>query len=573
MKKTVTVNLNGRVFTMDEDAYHLLDNYLHNLRIYFRKEEGASEIIADFESRIEELLSEKLRLGYEVISLTEVEEVIARVGQPDDFFDAKVDVEENRREDSGKVFETQKKKKLFRDTDDKMFGGVCSGIAAYFGWDILAVRIIGVVLIFATQLIIVPFYLLAWLLFPAAKTAEEKLQMRGRPITVENIGKTVAAEAERKEAPQNRGCLAGFLDFFVGFIKVCLIGLGILIALPVLFTLFILLVVLFAVLVGVGGGLLGLPFALADTPSFIIVDNPLLVSIVMIILIGLPVVALLYAIVAYFAKLKPLHKSVKWGCFFVWLLALILFLTSGFHFDRHKLFDYSNWKVEINDESAVIMGNGELAEAEYVLHTPFESVSLENRLWLSLQIEQVPGDSSLILINGDENLIDKIKYQVRDGQLILSTHNNVRLKSDNNLIVRIQTPDLKKINSKMLGNIHIPGNFSADFLDLELEGAGRFQADKLDVGQLKVKSKGIGSAILMGKARRADLFLEGAGEIDGFELRADSVITHVEGIGSVRCDPIEYLNANLKGIGSISYRSEPQEKVSEFAGLGKIGKE
>ena len=61
MKKTVTVNLNGRVFTMDEDAYQLLEKYLNNIRIYFRKEEGSSEIIADFEARIEELFSERMR--------------------------------------------------------------------------------------------------------------------------------------------------------------------------------------------------------------------------------------------------------------------------------------------------------------------------------------------------------------------------------------------------------------------------------------------------------------------------------------------------------------------------------
>ncbi|MDR2628148.1 MAG: PspC family transcriptional regulator, partial [Dysgonamonadaceae bacterium] len=72
MKKTINVNLNGRVFTMDEDAYRMLENYLHNLRIYFRKEEGLDEIIADFEGRIEELFGERIRHGYQVISVSQV---------------------------------------------------------------------------------------------------------------------------------------------------------------------------------------------------------------------------------------------------------------------------------------------------------------------------------------------------------------------------------------------------------------------------------------------------------------------------------------------------------------------
>ena len=62
MKKTLTVNLGGTVFHIDEDAYQLLDKYLSNLRIHFRKEEGSDEIMDDFEMRISELLNERVRL-------------------------------------------------------------------------------------------------------------------------------------------------------------------------------------------------------------------------------------------------------------------------------------------------------------------------------------------------------------------------------------------------------------------------------------------------------------------------------------------------------------------------------
>ena len=76
MKKTLTVNLGGTVFHIDEDAYQLLDKYLANLRIHFRKEEGSEEIMNDFEMRISELFNERVRLGYEVITIEYVEEVI-----------------------------------------------------------------------------------------------------------------------------------------------------------------------------------------------------------------------------------------------------------------------------------------------------------------------------------------------------------------------------------------------------------------------------------------------------------------------------------------------------------------
>ena len=84
MKKTLTVNLGGTVFHIDEDAYQLLDKYLANLRIHFRKEEGSEEIMNDFEMRISELFNERVRLGHEVITIEHVEEVIKRMGKPEE---------------------------------------------------------------------------------------------------------------------------------------------------------------------------------------------------------------------------------------------------------------------------------------------------------------------------------------------------------------------------------------------------------------------------------------------------------------------------------------------------------
>ena len=87
MKKTLTVNLGGTVFHIDEDAYRLLDNYLSNLKIHFRKEAGADEIIDDIERRISELFTEKLAAGSQVITIAYVEEVIARMGKPEEVAD------------------------------------------------------------------------------------------------------------------------------------------------------------------------------------------------------------------------------------------------------------------------------------------------------------------------------------------------------------------------------------------------------------------------------------------------------------------------------------------------------
>ena len=85
MKKTLTINLGGIVYHIDDDAYRLLDNYLSNLKHYFRKQEGAEEIVDDIEMRIAELFAEKVTEGKQVITVSDVEEIIARVGKPEDF--------------------------------------------------------------------------------------------------------------------------------------------------------------------------------------------------------------------------------------------------------------------------------------------------------------------------------------------------------------------------------------------------------------------------------------------------------------------------------------------------------
>ena len=129
MKKTVTVNLGGTVFHIDEDAYQLLDKYLANLRIHFRREEGSDEIMNDFEMRIGELFNERIRLGYEVISIEQVEEVIRRMGKPEEIFDEEQREPEAEPSRPRSEMKTEPvKKRLMRDPDNRIIGGVCGEV-------------------------------------------------------------------------------------------------------------------------------------------------------------------------------------------------------------------------------------------------------------------------------------------------------------------------------------------------------------------------------------------------------------------------------------------------------------
>ena len=98
MKKTLTVNLGGTIYRIDEDAYNLLDTYLKNLRYHFRKEEGADEIIADMESRIGEHFDEILSHGLLVITIDHVEQVIEPMGKPEQLIEGDADADSENAE-------------------------------------------------------------------------------------------------------------------------------------------------------------------------------------------------------------------------------------------------------------------------------------------------------------------------------------------------------------------------------------------------------------------------------------------------------------------------------------------
>ena len=582
MKKTVTVNLNGRVFTLDEDAYRLLDNYLSNLRIYFRKEEGASEIIADFEARIEELFSEKIRSGCHVITMEMVEEVISRVGKPADFADPE-DAEEEKQTHFSEPKEG--KKKFYRNTDDKMFGGVCSGVAAYFGWNVVIVRIVFIAILFSSWLgiphhfpffgipgflsfWIVPAYLVAWGILPGAHTAEQKLQMHGKPITVENIGKTVSAGAKQViEESRSNGWITGFVNVFVIVLKIFLIGLGCLVGLSLLFALVIVVIALIAAVVGTGAGISSI------FPSFLPADYPVLYPFLAIIslllVLGIPVVTLIYTLIARIAKFKPLSRLGKWSFFIIWILALALLLFSGFRIGK------TNWLINLNNWSyrsdhPAIRGNGIFSEKTFVLNEPITAVEIDENLYANLQIEQIQANTTSITISGDENLINRVKYDLKSGKLFLSSSNPFRIK--NNLIIRLRTDNLQSIRSNLLGNIQLNRAFTGNKLEINMTGPGKFRADSLFVQSLTVCSEGVASVNLSGKVNKARFDLSGAGKIAAYELSADTVYAHIEGVGSIQCNPTEYLEGHLSGVGEITYKEEPKMKNITSEGIGKIKK-
>ena len=196
MNKTVSINLGGFFFHIDEDAFQKLNRYFDAIKRSLSPD-GKDEIMGDIEARIAELLTEKLKNDKQVVSIREVDDLIAIMGQPEDY---RIDDNETA-EPAGKSgpnfnfnYNYTKTKKFYRDEETGMVGGVCAGLGHYFRIDPLWIRIVFVISLFPSFGTTLFIYLLLFVLIPKAITTTEKLEMTGEPINISNIEKKVKEE-------------------------------------------------------------------------------------------------------------------------------------------------------------------------------------------------------------------------------------------------------------------------------------------------------------------------------------------------------------------------------------------
>ena len=245
MKKTFPVNINGKVFYIDEDAYELLLNYLDQLRSAFSGSEG-DEIVSDIESRISELFDERISAGANAIVYSDVNNVIEIMGKPSDISDCEtsfcepesVHEEETSEEQthatsdySGRNSSVANQnddyqKKLYRNLNDKVLGGVLGGLATYLGWNANIMRLLYV--LFACFTYFWPptiIYLVAWMIIPPANSPRRVLESQGQPVTVDTIGQTVLSSTT---PPPYTGVVAhnreNFFSTLMSFAGKCIVG-------------------------------------------------------------------------------------------------------------------------------------------------------------------------------------------------------------------------------------------------------------------------------------------------------------------------------------------------------------
>ena len=338
MNKTVNINLGGMFFHIDEDAFQKLTRYFDAIKRSLSNSSGHDEIIKDIEMRVSELLNEKQKSDKHVVGLKDVDEVIAVMGQPEDYI-----IEDDKtNEQSYRRSTTTSTKKLYRDRDKGMVGGVSSGLGYYFGIDAVWFRLFFVLLVLAGFGAGFLAYIILWIVTPEASTTSEKLEMTGEPVTISNIEKKVREEFENvsekiKNADYDKygnqiktGANKignSFGDFIISVFKIFAKFLGILLILSGLTVLFFLLIGIFTLGSGV---FIDFPWqGFIEAGNF--TDYPIWAfGLLMFFAAGIP---FFFLALLGFKLLSPNMKSIgnvgKYTLLALWLIAVSLAISIG----------------------------------------------------------------------------------------------------------------------------------------------------------------------------------------------------------------------------------------------------
>jgi phage shock protein PspC (stress-responsive transcriptional regulator) len=461
MKKTIKINLSGIIFHIDDDAYEKLKSYLDTISRHFSNKQESKEIVDDIEARIAELFQERISGETQVITLKIVNEVIDIMGNPEDIADSGEEAEQK-----GTFHESySKSRRLYRDPENSVIGGVCGGLSAYFNVDPVIFRLLFVIFFFAGGASIL-VYVILWIVLPRAETAAQKLEMRGEKVNVSNIEKKIREEydnvkenvkdgySKAKNSDTYRKSERAASDFFdvlgkilLVFVKVILIIIG---------TSF--------VIGGIGLliGLIALPFVGVhvfpfESYSFSLGDilipftDPVSVTLLVIaitLLLLIPVAAMLYGLVKLIFNIKTRNRGLAVGALTLWIVSLICIIgIVAFESSHYSDFGSDNFSQELDPGSDTLYIGINSSQEDYLDDESI--IDLDDRWFLledadafygrvSLDIERTEGEEFIIDIEKEskgrsweqagENASNiDYHFKVTDNKLILDPYFSVEL--------------------------------------------------------------------------------------------------------------------------------------------------
>jgi len=412
MNTTVNVSIGGYSFTLEENAYNTLQEYLNTVKVKLGNDKVAQETVNDIEFRIAELLTEKITLG-QVVTNEMVTPIIEQIGKPED-------IGENNDSTSNKQY---RPKRLYRNPDDSIIAGVCGGLAAYFSVDPLVFRILFFALLFLKGFGLL-LYILLWIAMPKAKTPFQKMEMMGDTENIDEIGRRVRKEISNASDNLKKSKAGNTVNKFINLfgqvmlyllkamlviVKVISITIGVLLIVSMLL-IFIALVgaVFFAsyspdfsgVIGGVGMTLNEIIASVLDISSSYWITIPLFLT------LAIPIVALIYAGIRILFRFRAKDGTIGIIATVIWAAAVVT-LSLTFFFQMRGL--SVSEKVVKELEISPVNSNSKIVLCKSYNYMTDSTSSIEEKVqifdWKIVTLKgkhQLAGSPTLIIDKGFE---------------------------------------------------------------------------------------------------------------------------------------------------------------------------
>jgi len=547
MKRTFTVNLNNTVFNIDDDAYEVLKKYQHDVEERLSLEER-KEVMADIESRIAELFYEKLQKGKTVVTLEDVEAVINIMGNPNQFEDGDFD-ESAKSSGSDKNKRKRPRRKLYRDGENAILGGVAAGLAAYLGWEAIIIRLILIILLFLGWGTLIPIYLVMWLIVPEAKTISQKLEMQGEEVTIERI----------KEEAQN---IKNYVESEAFKTSTASIGqrLGsIFLLLAKIFLGFIAVVVGFVGLIVIGALMLTLSLMIFE-PSMVIGAFPgweflsplrtALMILALLLVIGIPIFMVVFGAVRTIRKKKTKTGAFPWVMFVLWLIGVFMaiglgaktfFLWSQNDFDIPGVYWSDNMDDDFVDEVRTV--------------NAFQSLKTGGALKIVLVQDIVQS----VVVQGHPSALSYLVTEVDEDGVLNLYRQKVNLNPGVNRPIRVSigTNQIETIDLAGACSLETTEKFQAENMNLILSGASSADVNLAIFQNLKLDLSGASKAELEGHSYRLDADVDGASKLDAEEFIVKNADIQASGASSVKADVSDSLKIRVSGASKFKSERKP----------------
>lgn len=563
MKKTVTINLNKTVFHIDEDAYDLLQAYLSDVNHHFRTETGKTEILSDIEARIAELFTERLGKTKNVVTVEDVNYIVETMGKPNQFSDEneeETEKEKTSAKSDEKVFSDSKR--FYRDVENGLLGGVCSGIAAYLGWDTTLVRILLIVLVLVGLGSIIPIYVVAWLIAPKAESTAQKMAMRGEIVNIETIKnkmndtKTYLESDKFKESAADVG--NRFVHFFQVILKVILTFIG------AIFT---------VVGVIIAGVLIFALMVFLFQPETITVANPEMLKIMegistekitmlifsVLLIIGSPIFALIYWSIRARSAERATSNTPFWVALVLWFAGIFMFLSIGS--ETLKVFKSNINQLEswgdYNEE------NPNWSSETRNITEPFYAIDASG----VMNVEITYQSDKNVEVSTIKEYLPKIKTEVENGVLKIYS-SDLLIKPA--IKIAIGMDSLNAIYSQGASKVKMMNAFPSKNLKIELTGASKGYFNLTNAKLVDLNLSGATKVELEGACDSLELDASGASHIDAEDFASRFINVGLSGVSKARLNCYETLKGDISGASNVDCKGNPKTRQIDTSGTSNV---